>query len=104
MSTIVNIGHTIALGVAFIDQNGNPMLTAPTPDSPPAWTNTTPATETLAVAPSGLTAVATPVAPGADTVNLTVVVGGKSFAATLAVEVDPAPQVLTSVNITATVS
>lgn len=104
MSTIVNIGHTISLAVIFLDANGNPMLTAPTPDSPPAWTDTTPATETLAVAPSGLMAVATPVAPGTDTVSLTVVVGGKSFAATLAVEVDPAPQVLTSVQISATVS
>jgi hypothetical protein len=104
MTTVVNIGHTISMAIAFLDQNGNPMLTTPTPDSPPTWTNTTPATETLAVATSGLTAVATPVAPGTDTVNLSVTVASQSFAASLAVEVDAAPQVLTAVAITPTVN
>src|SRR5271154_4010124 len=73
MSTTVNLGHTISMSIAFLDQNGNPMLTTPTPDSPPVWTNTTPATETVAAAANGLTAVATPVAVGTDTVNLAVI-------------------------------
>ncbi len=104
MSTVVTIGHTIELAIAYLDQNGNPMLTTPTPDAPPTWTNTTPATETLKVAPDGLSAEADPVAAGTDVVNLSLVVGGATFSASLSVEVDPAPQVLTSVNISATVS
>lgn len=104
MSTILNVGHTLGMAISFFDTNGNPMLSAPTPDAVPQWTDTTPATETLAPAANGLTCVGTPVAPGTDTVSLSVVVGGATFAATLAVEVDPAPQVLGSVQIVPTVS
>ena len=103
MSTIVTVGHKLALAIAYLDANGNPMLATPTPDSPPAWSNTTPATETLVAAADGLSAVATSVAPGTDAVSLMVVVGGVSFSASLAVEVDAAPQVLTSVAIVPTV-
>lgn len=92
-------GAPLALAIAFLDQHGNPMSTAPTPDSPPTWTNTTPADETLSVAADGLTCQATAVAAGTDEIDLTVVVGGKSFAASLAVTVAAEPQVLTSVEI-----
>ena len=79
------------------------MLTAPTPDAAPVWSNTTAATETLAPSADGLTCVGTPVAPGTDTVSVAVVVAGATFSATLAVEVDAAPQVLGSVVINSTV-
>ena len=100
----LSIGHSAALNIVYLDQNGNPMLVTPTPDSPPAWTNSAPAVDTPAVGPGGLTATDTAVAAGTDTVNLSVVVGGKSFAASLGVTVSPAPQVLTSVAIAADVS
>ena len=103
MSTIVTVGHTLNMAIAFLDQHGNPMLTTPTPDATPTWTNTTPATETIAPAANGLTCIGTPVAPGNDSVSLTLAVGGVSFSATLAVEVDAAPQVLTSIAIVPTV-
>ena len=99
MATNFTVGSTLSLSIAYLDQHGQPMTTAPTPDSAPAWSNTTPATETLAPAADGLTCVATGDAPGSDTVDLTVVVGGATFTATLAVEVEAAPQVLTSVEI-----
>jgi len=101
--TQVTVGHQLALSILFLDQRGNPMLTAPTPDAAPSWSNSTPATETLAAAADGLSAVATTVAPGTDTVSLSVVVGGVTFSATLGVEVDAEPQVLTSVGIQAEV-
>jgi hypothetical protein len=104
MNVALTVGHTLNMAVSFLDQNGNPMLVAPTPDTAPSWTDTTPATEILVVAGSGLTAVGTPVAPGTDVVNLTVVVGGVSFAALLDVTVSAAPQVLTSVAISSTVN
>jgi hypothetical protein len=104
MATTVSVGHTINLAIAYLDTNGNPMLTAPVPDAPPAWTNTTPATETLAVAADGNTAVATAVAAGGDVITLTLASGGKSFSATLAVTVQAAPQVLGSIAITPTVN
>jgi hypothetical protein len=107
MSTAINVGQTLSLAISFLDQAGSPMLTTPTPDSPPTWTQSNAAAETLAVAADGLTAVGTPVAAGIDTITLTVMVGGVSFSATLEVDVAavaPPAQVLTSVAITPTVS
>ena len=104
MAVTLAVGHTLNMALAFLDQNGNPMLTTPTPDATPAWTDTTAATETLAPAASGLTCVGTPIAPGTDTVTLTLAVAGVSFSANLDVTVTAAPQVLTRVAIVPTVS
>jgi hypothetical protein len=103
MATVLTIGHTLKLALQVLDQNGNPMLTPVSFDAVPAWSNTTPATETLAVSGDGLSATGTPVAPGLDTVSVSFTIGGKPFSATLAVEVDPAVQVATSAIIIATV-
>jgi hypothetical protein len=104
MAVVLTVGHKLNMSIAFADQNGNPMLTKPTPDSAPAWSNSTPSTETIAAAADGLSCVGTPVAPGNDTVSLSVVIGGQTFSATLGVTVDAAPQVLTSVSIVPTVA
>jgi hypothetical protein len=101
MATIVTVGHKVNLAVIYLDANGNPMLVTPTADSV-AWTNSNPAAETLATNADG-TATTTAIAAGLDTVSLTVIVGGVNFTATLDVEVDAAAQVLTSVQIGATV-
>ncbi len=77
------------------------MLTTPTPDSPPTWSDSTPATETLS--PGGLTASALAIAPGGDTISVSVTVNAVSYGATLGVTVTPAPQQLTSVSIATTV-
>jgi len=103
MTATLSVGHTLALSILVLDQFGNPMLEPVTYDSPPAWTNSTPAVETLAAAADGQTAVATPVAPGSDVISLAFTVGGKSFATTLDVTVTPAVQVPTSAQIVATV-
>ncbi len=103
MTTILTMGHKLGLAIQVLDQNGNPMLTPVVYDAAPLWGNTTPATEVLDVATDGQTATGTPVAPGLDTVNLSFAIGGKVFNATLAVEVDAAPQVPTSAVIVATV-
>jgi len=101
----VTVGHNIAMSITYLDQNGNPMLTMPTPDSAPVWSKTAADTiDTLSVAASGATAELDTVAPGADTVSLSVVVAGQTFGATLDVEIDPVPQVLTSVEIAASVN
>lgn len=99
MATTLAVGHKLEMQIAFLDQNGNPMLAVQTPDNAPTWSNSTPATETLTVAASGLTCEGMPLVPGTDTVSLTVSVGGVSFSATLDVTVTEAPQVLTSVAI-----
>ena len=103
MAVTVNVGHVINMTVAYLDTNGNPMLVPPTPDTPPTWTNTTTSTETLTVGGGGLTATATPIAPGSDVINLSLSVGNVAFAATLAVQVDAAPQTLGSIQIVPTV-
>lgn len=104
MALNMTVGQTDGLTIAFLDQNGQPMATTPTPDSPPVWTASTPATDTLAIAADGLSAVDTAVGAGTDTVTLAVVVGGVTFNAQLDVNVTaPAPpaQVLTNVAIVA---
>ncbi len=105
----VNAGHSVNCSVAYLDANGNPMLTAPSPDAPPAWANAPSASgiDTLTVSPDGTTAVLTTNAADAnssDTVSLSVTVGGKVFTATLGVTISAAPQVLTSVVIDAVVA
>lgn len=97
--TKITVGHTLALSISYLDQNGNPMLTTPAPDAAPTWSNTTPATETLTASADGLTASAVALAAGTDSIALSLAVGGVTFQAALAVEVDAVPQVLTSVAI-----
>ena len=101
--TTLSIGHTLGLSIQVLDQHGNPYLAPVSYDAAPAWSNTTPATETLSVATDGQTATGTPVAPGLDTVSVSFAIGGKVFNATLAVEIDAEPQVPTSAIILATV-
>jgi hypothetical protein len=104
----VTAGHAVALAIAYLDANGHKMLTQPTPDGPPSWTDapSAPGIDTLTVAPDGSSAIlaTNPAdADGSDTVGLSVTVGGKTFSATLAVAISAAPQVLSSVEIVGTV-
>lgn len=101
MATTDTVGQTLPLSIQYLDQHGQPMQTVPTPDAPPSWSNTTPATETLTVAADGLTATALAVAAGTDTINLSLAVGGQTFTASLAVTVAAQPQVLTSIEVVA---
>jgi hypothetical protein len=102
----VNVGHSIEFAIVYLDANGNPMLTTPTPDSPPAWSNapSAPSVDSFTVAADGLTAMLTALAAGTDAVSLSVTVGGVAFSASISIEIDAAPQVLSSVAIQATVS
>lgn len=104
MSTSVNVGHTVSMKISFLDTNGNPMLTPVTPDSPPIWSNSSPATGQLTAAPDGLSAVESAIAAGSDVVSLSVTAGGQVFSATLAIDVSAATQVLGSVAIEPTVN
>ena len=103
MSVAVNVGHSVNMTLAFLDQNGNPMLTTPAPDAPPVWTDTTPAVGTLTASGSGLTATELALTPGGDTVTVSLSVGGVAFTATVDITVSAVPQVLTSVAIVPTV-
>ena len=100
----VTVGHKVDFTLAFLDQHGNPMLTAPTPDAAPTWTDTTATTGTLSVSPSGLTASELAIAAGADTVSVNLMVGGVAFSASVDLTVQDQPQVLTSIQILGTVS
>lgn len=106
MSVTVTVGHTVEFSINYLDQNGNPMVTTPTPDSAPTWTesSTDGSIETFTVSGDGLTAEGTAVAAGTDTVTATVVVGGTSFSASVDVVVSEAPQVLTSIEVVAIAS
>ena len=99
MALNMTVGQSDALSIAFLDQNGQPMATTPTPDAVPVWTNSTPATDTLTVAGDGLSATDAAVGIGTDTVNLTLSVNGQSFTAALDINVAGAAQVLTSIQI-----
>jgi hypothetical protein len=101
-NVIVTVGHTVSFTLVYLDQNGNPMLVTPVPDAPPTWTDTTPATGTLT--PSGNTASELALAVGADTVNVSLAVGGATFTGTIDIAVQGVPQVLTKVALAATVA
>lgn len=99
MATSFNVGQKLPLSISFLDQNGQPMANPPTPDAPPTWSNGSAATDTLTVAPDGLSASDLGVAAGTDTVAVSLAVATVAFSATLAVTVAAAPQVLTSIEI-----
>jgi hypothetical protein len=104
MAITMNAGQSSNLSIAFLDQNGQPMATPPTPDAPPGWANTAPASvDTLLAAPGGMTSILTGVGAGTDTVRVSLAVGGVQFAATLDVTIDAAvsQQTLTSIGIVA---
>lgn len=97
------VGAAVPLGlaIAWLDQHGNPMAVTPTPDSTPTWTNSNPAAETVAAAADGLTAAATAVAAGTDTITPVAIVGGTSYSANIAVTVTEV-QKLTSIQVVVT--
>ncbi len=102
MATTLAVGQSLPLTIKYLDQLGNEMATAPTPDTPPAWTQSNSAAETLTPAADGLSAEVAAVAEGEDTVSLSLAVAGLSFSASLAVTVHavaPPAQVLTSIEI-----
>ena len=99
MALTLNVGQQVQLSLSYLDQNGQPMTVMP--DSPPSWSAGNPATDALTVVADGSSAIDVALAAGTDTVGVTVVVGGRSFAASLALTVAPPPQVLTSVEIVA---
>lgn len=104
MSVTASIGHTISFTYVILDQHGNPMLTQPTFDATPVWSDTTPATETVTADASGVTATGTPLAAGTDTVNVTAQIGGVDFPASIDVSITPEVQVPTSARIDAVVN
>jgi len=97
----VSVGHMVTCTLEYLDQNGNPMLTPVTPDSPPVWTDapSAPGVDTNSVSADGLTDVVSALAVGSDTVGVTVIVGGKTFTDSTLITITAAPQVLTSVQI-----
>ena len=101
----VAIGHQVQMTIEYLDQNGVVMVITPTPDSPPSWTDAqNPAGDmTLVVAADSMSAVETAVSAGGDVVTLGLSVGGVAYSATLPITISPAPQVLTSIDIVATV-
>ena len=104
VATSLNVGQTVPLSISYLDQNGQPMVPTPTPDSPAAWSQLDPTIQDLIAAQDGNTATATGLKAGSDTLQLTVIVGGQTFVATMDAVVNavvPA-QTLTSVNIVAT--
>jgi hypothetical protein len=100
MATELKVGQTLPLGLAFLDQNGQPMVTKPQLDAPPVWEDTSPSVGTLTVI-SNEVASEHAIAAGSDTVRVTLHVGGTQFSATLDVTVPVIvpTQTLTTVEI-----
>lgn len=80
------------------------MLAPVTPDAAPVWSNlAAPTIDTMTVSADGSTDTVSAVGAGVDSVSVSVTVGGVVFAAVDQVSVDSAPQVLTSVSLSAAV-
>jgi hypothetical protein len=102
--TDVVVGHEIVNTIVYLDQNGQPMLVTPAPDSAPVWTNlAAPTIDTMSVSADGSTDTVTAVGAGVDSLTVTVTVGGVQFTAVEQISVSAAPQVLTSVAINSVV-
>lgn len=104
----LTVGHTAALSIVWLDQDGNPMLTTPTPDTAPSWSQTAPDAATLTPSSDGMTATEAAKAAGTDvvTVDLSVTIDGVStpFSAQGTFPISAAPQKLTSIMLAASVS
>jgi hypothetical protein len=101
MDTTVNVGHKASAVLLFLDQHGNPMLGETVPDFSPTWSNSpgSPPVDVLKTSADGLSAEIDAIAEGQDVLGVTVVVGGKSFSASVGITVSPEPQVLSGVAI-----
>ena len=107
MATVpLNVGHTANMSLVFTDQNGNPMLTQPTPDASPAttWSDAPGSPAVGVLTPAGNTASELAENPGSDVVSVTTYVGGVEYQASVTLVVSAAPQVLTGVQIAVSVS
>lgn len=93
---MATVGQKTPLSIVVLDQNGK-AIANPTFDSSPAWSNTNTAVETLTA--NGDTAELEAISVGDDTVDLSVVIAGQTFSASLAVVVEA--QVPTKVEIVA---
>lgn len=105
MTTNVTVGHQVDYSYEFVDVNGNPMQTPPTPDHNPTWSDSPSAAgvDTFTPAANGATAVVQALAAGSDTVSFSVSVGGVAYTASDQVLIAAAPQVLGGVKLIATV-
>lgn len=102
--TDVTVGHKVIDTIQYLDRDGNPMQVPVVPDSPPSWVNMAAATvDSLTVAADGSSATINALGAGQDTVTLTVTVNGQTFIATQQLNIQAAPQVLSSVAIAAEV-
>ena len=81
------VGQHVNFSLAFLDAQGQPMQTTPTPDAPPTWNNLK--LDRLIAAPDGLTCQADTVGPGTDTITVQVTVAGRSYTGTLQAQVNP---------------
>lgn len=102
MAVQVPQNKQLSLGIRYLDQAGQPMLSSVPLDSPPSWSNSA-AIGSLDVSGDGMAATFRPSAPGSTNIRLTVTSGRNQYNAELAVEVTPAegsqPQVLSAVEI-----
>lgn len=103
MAYTLDVGKTVNLAIEYLDQNGQPMELLPQ-RATPAWAQLDNTVQDLIASADGESATATGLKAGTDTVQVTVVVGGQTFTATMnaeVVEVVPT-QTLTSIAIIAT--
>ena len=101
MASSINVGQTLPMTIQYLDAAGN-VLTGITPDAAPAWSDTTPASDTLTAAADGNSATALGLAAGSDTISVALSVKGTPFSAELALTVvqpAPPPPVVASIAI-----
>ena len=99
------VGHQVLITINYLDTKGNPMLTRPTPDATPEWTNNpNPAgADTMTVAGDGGSSLVMTLAPGADTVSAALAVSGTAYNGSLDLVMDAVPQELGSIELTGVV-
>lgn len=105
MAQLLRIDEIDNLTIAVLDASGNPVTPPVTFDSPPVWALVDTASSGASLVPdaSGLSAVLTPGAVGSTvTLNLTGVIGGVTFTASLDVTIVAGVSTVASISIVAT--
>jgi hypothetical protein len=104
----IAFGQIITFALEFDDQFGNVLTAVPKPDTLPSWTQGSTATGRLDLGADHLSAVYTPLANGTDSIGVSLLVGGISYAASCDVTVGAAGggsvQVMSSLKLVAVVS
>lgn len=99
MATTIKVGQTLPMSIEFLDSNGNVVSPPPATDTAPQWSQNDSSVGTLSQSSDGMSAQEIGLAAGNDVISLDLVIGGKTFDATLDLTVEAVASQVASIRI-----